>query len=150
MTNVIKPSLNEAVKASLKNGEKRHVGALRLILAAIKQQEVDTRTAVNDDEILVILAKMAKQRRESISHYEKAKRHDLVAQEQFELDLLESYLPAALSNAEIAAAIDNAITTAGATNRKDMGKVMGILKTSLQGRADMSVVGATVKTRLSP
>lgn len=122
---------------------------MRLILAAIKQQEVDTRTEVDDDAALVILGKMAKQRRESISHYEKANRDDLVAQEQFELALIDSYLPAALSDAEIATAINDAISDSGAASIKDMGKVMGLLKTSLQGRADMGAVGATVKARLS-
>ncbi len=149
MTDEIKSKLSEAVKASLKSGEKQKVGALRLILAAIKQQEVDTRTDVDDAAALAILGKMAKQRRESISHYEKAGRNDLVQQEQFELDLLESYLPAALGEAEIAAAIDEAISTTGASSIKDMGKVMGVLKSTLQGRADLGAVGATVKARLS-
>lgn len=149
MTNEIKSKLNESVKASLKSGEKQKVGALRLILAAIKQQEVDTRAEVDDAAALAILGKMAKQRRESISHYEKAERNDLVQQEQFELNLLESYLPAALSDAEVATAIDEAISSTGATTLKDMGKVMGVLKSSLQGRADMGAVGATVKARLS-
>ena len=149
MTNEIKSKLNEAVKASLKKGEKQQVGALRLIMAAIKQQEVDTRTEVDDAATLAIFGKMAKQRRESISHYEKAERDDLVAQEQFELELLESYLPAALSDAEITTAIDEALSSAGATTLKDMGKVMSLLKTSLQGRADMGAVSAAVKARLS-
>jgi uncharacterized protein YqeY len=149
VTFAIKSKLNDAVKVSLKKGEKREVGALRLILAAIKQQEVDTRIEVDDDSVLAILGKMAKQRRESIFHFEKAGRDDLVAQEQFELALLASYLPAALSDAEIAAAIDAAITSSGSTSPKDMGKVMGLLKTSLQGRADMGAVGATVKARLA-
>lgn len=149
MTFAIKTKLTEAVKTSLKQGKKRKVGALRLILAAFKQHEVDTRTDVDDDVALVILGKMAKQRRESLSHFEKAGRNDLIAQEQFELELLESYLPAALSDAEIEAAINEAITASGAESPNDMGKVMGLLKASLQGRADMRVVSASVKGKLS-
>ncbi len=149
MTFAIKTKLTESVKTSLKQGKKQEVGALRLILAAFKQHEVDTRTDVDDDAALAILGKMAKQRRESLSHFEKAGRDDLIAQEQFELDLLESYLPAALGDAEIDAAISEAITAAGAESPKDMGKVMGLLKASLQGRADMGVVSASVKAKLS-
>ena len=149
MTFAIKTKLTEAVKTSLKQGKKRQVGALRLILAAFKQHEVDTRTDVDDDVALVILGKMAKQRRESLSHFEKAGRDDLIAQEQFELELLGSYLPAALSDAEIEAAINEAITASGAESPNDMGKVMGLLKASLQGRADMRVVSASVKAKLS-
>ena len=149
MTFAIKTKLTEAVKTSLKQGKKQRVGALRLILAAFKQHEVDTRTDVDDDLALVIIGKMAKQRRESLSHFEKAGRDDLIAQEQFELVLLESYLPAALNDAEIEAAISEAITASGAESPKDMGKVMGLLKASLQGRADMRVVSSSVKAKLS-
>ena len=149
MTFAIKTKLTEAVKTSLKQGKKQHVGALRLILAAFKQHEVDTRTDVDDDLALVIIGKMAKQRRESLSHFEKAGRDDLIAQEQFELVLLESYLPVALNDAEIEAAISEAITASGAESPKDMGKVMGLLKASMQGRADMRVVSSSVKAKLS-
>ena len=148
MTFEIKTKISEAVKTSLKQGEKQEVGALRLMLAAIKQQEVDTRTDVDDTAALAILNKLAKQRRESIGHFEKAGRDDLVQQEKFELELLQSYLPAALSDTEIEAAIRAAIETSGANSPKDMGKVMGLLKSSLQGRADMGAVSATVKTAL--
>ena len=149
MTFEIKTKLSSAVTNALKQGRKQEVGALRLVLAAIKQREVDSRTEVDDDAALVILGKLAKQRRESISHFEKAGRDDLVAQEQFELELLQSYLPAALGDEEIDAAISEAIATAQARSPKDMGKVMGLLKASLQGRADLGVVSATVKARLS-
>jgi uncharacterized protein YqeY len=149
VTFTIKSKLAETVKTSLKQGKKQEVAALRLILAGIKQQEVDTRTEVDDTAALAILGKMAKQRRESILHFEKASRDDLVAQEQFELDLLESYLPESLSDAEIERSINEAIATAGAETPKDMGKVMGLLKASLQGRADMGAVSIAVKARLS-
>ena len=149
MTFTIKSKLAETVKTSLKQGKKQEVAALRLILAGIKQQEVDTRTEVDDTAALAILGKMAKQQRESILHFEKASRDDLVAQEQFELDLLESYLPESLSDAEIERSINEAIATAGAETPKDMGKVMGLLKASLQGRADMGAVSIAVKARLS-
>ena len=149
MTSEIKTKLTGAVTDALKQGRKQEVGALRLILAAIKQREVDSRTEVDDDTALAILGKLAKQRRESISHFEKAGRDDLVAQEQFELGLLQSYLPAALSDAEVDTAIGEAIAAADAHSPKDMGKVMGLLKASLQGRADLGAVSATVKARLS-
>jgi uncharacterized protein YqeY len=141
MTSEIKTQITEAVKTSLKQGKKQSVGALRLILAAIKQHEIDNRVDIDDKTAVAILGKLAKQRRESID--------DLVAQEEFELALLKSYLPSELSPAEVSAAIRDAIDGAGATSPKDMGKVMGLLKTSLQGRADMSAVSATVKAELA-
>ena len=149
MTSEIKTQLTEAVKTSLKQGKKQAVGALRLILAAIKQHEIDNRVDIDDKTAVAILGKLAKQRRESIEQFSKAGRDDLVAQEEFELALLKSYLPSELSPAEVSAAIRDAIDGAGATSPKDMGKVMGLLKTSLQGRADMSAVSATVKAELA-
>lgn len=149
MTSEIKTQLTEAVKTSLKQGKKQAVGALRLILAAIKQHEIDKRVDIDDKTAVAILGKLAKQRRESIEQFSKAGRDDLVAQEEFELALLKSYLPSELSPAEVSAAIRDAIDGAGATSPKDMGKVMGLLKTSLQGRADMSAVSATVKAELA-
>ena len=149
MTSEIKTQLTEAVKTSLKQGKKQAVGALRLILAAIKQHEIDNRVDIDDKTAVAILGKLAKQRRESIEQFSKAGRDDLVAQEEFELALLKSYLPSELSPAEVSAAIRDAIDGAGATSPKDMGKVMGMLKTSLQGRADMSAVSATVKAELA-
>lgn len=149
MACVIKTQLTNAVKDALKDGRKQEVGALRLMLAAIKQQEVDSRVEVDDVMVLAILGKLAKQRRESISHYEKAGREDLVAQERFELDLLGAYLPDPLSDTEIDSAIREAIAGAGAESPKDMGRVMGLLKVSLQGHADMGVVSAKVKAHLS-
>ncbi len=145
----IKTNLSDAVITSLKQGNKKEVGALRLMLSAIKQQEVDSREPVDDDAALVILTKLAKQRRESIEQFQKGGRDDLVQQEQFELELLQSYLPKALSDDEVRAAIVEAISTSGATSPKDMGKVMGLLKGSLQGRADMGAVSGIVKSELS-
>ena len=149
MTSEIKTQLTEAVNTSLKLGKKQAVGALRLILAAIKQHEIDNRVDIDDKTAVAILGKLAKQRRESIEQFSKAGRDDLVAQEEFELALLRGYLPSELSPAEIRAAIRDAIDGAGATAPKDIGKVMGLLKTSLQGRADMSAVSATVKAELA-
>ena len=149
MTSAIKTQLTEAVNTSLKLGKKQAVGALRLILAAIKQHEIDNRVDIDDKTAVAILGKLAKQRRESIEQFSKAGRDDLVAQEEFELALLRGYLPSELSPAEIRAAIRDAIDGAGATAPKDIGKVMGLLKTSLQGRADMSTVSATVKAELA-
>ena len=131
----------------MKSGEKKTVGALRLILAAIKQQEVDTREDVDDNAILAILSKLAKQRKESITQFKLADRVDLVAQEEFELDLINEYLPAAASESDIAAELDAAIASVGASSMKDMGKVMGILKGKLEGRADFGALSKAVKDR---
>ena len=149
MPSALKDRISSDVTDALKQGRKQELGALRLILAAIKQQEVDSRTDVDDDQVNSILVKLAKQRRESISQFEKAGRDDLVAQERFELDLLEAYLPAALDPAEIEAAVDQAISDSGATSPEDMGKVMGVLQGALKGRADMGAVSKLVKSRLA-
>lgn len=129
--------------------EKNLLSTLRLITAAIKQVEVDERIEVDDERMLVILDKMSKQRKESIAQYEKANRDDLVAQEQFELDILKKYLPEPLSSEEINQMIHHAITSTGATAMADMGKVMSLIKPSLQGRADMAQVSALIKAKLS-
>ena len=133
----------------MKSGEKKTVAALRLVLAALKQQEVDQRTELDDNAVLAILTKLAKQRKESIEQYQQAGREDLIAQEQFELDLITNYLPEAASEEDIAAAIDEAIATSGAESMKDMGKVMGILKGKLEGRADFGALSQAVKARLN-
>ena len=148
MTSPLYTTLKDATKAAMKGGEKKTVGALRLVLAAIKQQEVDQRTEVDDNAVLAILTKLAKQRKESIAQYEQAGRDDLIEQEQFELDLITQYLPAAASEEDIAAAIEEAISSTGAESMKDMGKVMGILKSKLEGRADFSALSQAVKNRL--
>ncbi len=149
MASTLKDRLNADVKTALKAREKDRVATLRLILAAIKQREVDQRIDVDDDGILAILDKMAKQRRESISHYEPAGRDDLVAKESFELDIILSYLPEPLSEEEIDTLVAQAIESANAQGMQDMGRVMGALKADLQGRADMAAVSAKVKQRLS-
>lgn len=149
MPSALKDRISSDVTDALKQGRKQELGALRLILAAIKQQEVDSRIDVDDDQVNSILVKLAKQRRESISQFSAAGRDDLVAQEQFELDLLETYLPAALDAAEIEAAVGQAISKTGASSPKDMGKVMGVLQGALKGRADMGAVSKLVKSRLA-
>ena len=133
----------------MKAGEKKTVGALRLVLAAIKQQEVDKREEIDDNAVLAILTKLAKQRKESIEQYQQADRTDLIEQEQFELDIIGAYLPEAASEADIAAAIDEAIAATGASSMKDMGKVMGILKGKLEGRADFGALSQAVKIKPS-
>lgn len=149
MTFEIKNAISGSVKIAMKAGNKREVGALRLALAAIKQQEVDTRTDVDDETAIGILTKLCKQRRESIEQFEKAGRTELAEQEQFELELLQTYLPDELSDEEILVAIIAAIASTGANSPKDMGLVMGNLKSSLHGRADMKAVSGIVKSRLA-
>lgn len=149
MTSALHTKIQDATKSAMKAGEKKTVGALRLILAAIKQQEVDKREALDDNAVLAILTKLAKQRKESISQYEQAERQDLIEQEQFELDLIAQYLPEAASDADIAQAIEAAIAETGASEMKDMGKVMGVLKQQLEGRADFGALSKAVKDRLA-
>ena len=145
----LKDKLQQDMKDALRGGDKRSLGVIRLILAAIKQREVDERIALDDAQVTSVLDKMAKQRRDSLEQYEKAGRDDLAEQETFELELLKAYLPAQLGEAEVDALIDDAIQTTGASSMKDMGKVMGQLKNKLQGRADMGAVSARIKARLS-
>jgi uncharacterized protein YqeY len=145
----LKDKLQQDMKDALRGGDKRSLGVIRLILAAVKQREVDERIELDDAQITTVLDKMAKQRRDSLEHYEKAGRDDLAEQETFELDMLKTYLPKQLGDAEIDALINEAIQTTGAGSMKDMGKVMGQLKPKLQGRADMSAVSGRIKGRLS-
>jgi uncharacterized protein YqeY len=144
----LKDRLNADIKNALKAGQKDRVIALRLITAAIKQQEVDQRITVDDAGILAILDKLAKQRRESIQHFANAHRADLVTKESAELDLILSYLPEPLDDAAVGQAINHALESLGAQTMKDMGRVMAHLKTELQGRVDMAAVSARVKQRL--
>ena len=137
------------MKTAMKAGDKRRLGAVRLILAAVKQREVDERKELNDPEVLAVLEKMLKQRRDSISQYEQAGRTDLAEQEAFEVGVIQGYMPAALGDAEIAALIEEAIAATGAKAMADMGKVMAIVKPKIQGRADMGAVSARVKQRLA-
>lgn len=145
----LKQRITEDMKAAMRAGEKTRLGTIRLILSAIKQVEVDTRKILDDNDVLAILDKMVKQRRESISQYEKAGRDELVAQEQAEIDIIQDYLPEQLGDEEIDSLIDEAIAQTGATDLRDMGKVMGILKPKMQGRADMGAVSARIKQQLA-
>jgi len=145
----IKNKISDDVKAAMRSKDKERLGALRLIQAAFKQKEVDERIELNDEQATAILDKMAKQHRDSITQFKEANRDDLVKVEQFELDIIEAYLPAQLSEDEINSFIENAISESGAESIKDMGKVMGLLKGELQGRADMGKVSGLIKAKLN-
>jgi uncharacterized protein YqeY len=149
MSSTLKPHLTSDMKSSMKSGDKHRLGVVRLMLAALKQVEVDERIELDDARIVAILDKMTKQRRESISQYSKAGREDLVAVEQAEIEIIQEYLPAALSDAEINDLVEQTIAATGAESIKDMGKLMGALKPQLQGRADMGKVSQLIKSRLS-
>lgn len=146
---MLKTRIKEEMVAAMKAGDKRRLGVIRLLLAAIKQREVDERIELDDTQVLTVLDKMVKQRRDSIAQYEKAGRTDLAEQESFEISVLHDYLPAALSEEEIDALIDQAIASTGASSVKEMGKVMGVIKPKAQGRADMGKIGAMIKARLT-
>jgi uncharacterized protein YqeY len=145
----IKESLQQDMKMAMRGGDKRRLGVIRLILAAVKQREVDERIELDDAQVTAVLDKMAKQRRESLEQYQSAGREDLAEQESFELDVLKTYLPEQLGEAEVDAMIAEAVQATGASSMKDMGKVMGQLKPKLQGRADMAAVSAKIKARLT-
>ena len=141
--------INDDVKATMKAKDKARLGVLRLITAAIKQREVDERITLNDEQVLAVLEKMIKQRKDSIAQYEKAGRDELAQQEAFEIGIIQEYLPEQLSDAEIDALISEAISSSGAASMKDMGKVMGLLKPKLAGRADMGAVSGKIKAKLA-
>lgn len=145
----LKERINEDMKTAMRAGDAARRDAIRLLLAAIKQKEVDERVVLDDAAVLAVIDKMLKQRRDSISQYETAGRKDLVEAEKFEVDVLGTYMPAGLSAEEIAAEIAAAVAEAGAAGPGDMGKVMAVLKPKLAGRADMSEVSKLVKARLS-
>ena len=145
----IKSTLSDDLKQAMRARDKAKLGALRLIMAAIKQIEVDERIEVDDERMLLVLDKLAKQRKESITQFKAANRHDLVQQEEFELALIAQYLPLPLSDAEVEHQVNEAMTSLAAQTIADMGKVMAHLKPRLQGRADMSKVSALLKTKLS-
>ena len=145
----LKTRVTEEMKAAMRARDTQRLSAIRLLLAAIKQKEVDERKDLTDQDVIAVVEKMIKQRRESIVQYEKAARADLAEIEQFELGVLQAYMPQALSESEVEAAVAAAVTESGAQSVRDMGKVMGALKIDLAGRADMSVVSALVKARLS-
>lgn len=144
----LKGRISDDMKAAMRGGDKRRLAVIRLIQAAIKQREVDERIELDDQQVIATLDKMVKQRRESLEQYTKAGRDDLAAQEAYEVEVIQEYLPAALSESEIDALVDEAVSQSGATSVRDMGKVMGILKPKVQGRADMGAVSAKVKQRL--
>jgi len=144
----LKQRLQEAVKEAMRAKNKERLGTIRLIMAAIKQREVDERIELDDTQIIAVLDKMVKQRRESIAQYEKGGRQDLADKEAAEITILAEFMPAPLSEAEIEALIDEAVTSSGASSIKDMGKVMGMLQAKVKGRADMGAVSAKIKSRL--
>lgn len=141
----LKERIREDMKASMKTGNKQRLGVIRMIMAAIKQREVDERIELDDTQIIVALDKMLKQRRESIRQFMAAERTDLVEIEEAEIVVIQDYLPQPFTNGEIDQMVANAISDSGAASIKDMGKVMGLLKSKMQGRADMSVVSAKIK-----
>lgn len=145
----LKDRIKEDMKASMKSGDKARLGVIRMILAAIKQVEVDERIELDDERVIVVLDKMLKQRRESIRQYRDADRIDLAEIEEAEILVIQDFLPKALSEAEIDEMVAKAIAEAGAESIKDMGKVMAILKPKMQGRADMAVVSARIKNGFS-
>jgi uncharacterized protein YqeY len=145
----LRTQVNDDLKAAMRAGEAARRDTLRLLLAALKQREVDERITLADADVLAIIEKMIKQRRDSISQFVQGGRQDLADKEQQELDLLQTYMPQQLSEAELLAAIADAVTTSGATGPADMGKVMAILKPALAGRADMGQVSARVKQALT-
>ncbi len=145
---VTKQRINDDVKAAMRSKDKDRLGVLRLIMAAFKQKEVDERIELDDAMVLAIMDKMTKQIRDSIQQFEQAGRDDLVKKEEFELEIIQEYLPTQLNEDEIKQLIAESITESGAESVKDMGKVMSILKPRLQGRADMGQVSALVKQQL--
>lgn len=145
----LKARLQEDMKSALKAKEKLRLSTIRLILAAVKQREIDEKFVFDDSAMLALLEKLAKQRKESIAQYQLAGRDDLVAQEQAELEIIQSYLPEPLSEQEVLTMVDKIISESGAQSIKDMGKVMGLLKDELQGRADMSQVSGIIKEKLT-
>ncbi|HWQ95405.1 MAG TPA: GatB/YqeY domain-containing protein [Gammaproteobacteria bacterium] len=144
----LKQRITEDMKSAMRAADKRRLGTIRLLMAAIKQREVDERIALDDAQVIAAIEKMIKQRRDSISQYQAAGRQELADQEVYEIEVLQTYMPAALSEAEIDVLIEAAITNTGAVSAKDMGKVIAALKAQAQGRADMGKVSAKVKARL--
>ncbi len=148
MPATLKPKLQSDMKSSLKGGDKARLSVIRLMLAAINQIEVDERIELDDSRITAVLDRMTKQRRESIEHFSRASRDDLIAIEEYELKIIREYLPEPLSETEINTLVEQSIQTSGASSIKDMGRVMGLLKPRLQGRADMKIVSQLIKSRL--
>jgi uncharacterized protein YqeY len=148
MSSALKDQIQDAMKTAMKSGDKARLAVIRLIMSAIKQVEVDERIEVDDSRALGILDKMVKQRRESISQFESGGREDLASKEQAEIDIITEFLPKALSEEEIEGIINSAISQTGAESMKDMGKVMGIVKPQITGRADVGAVSQKIKSLL--
>src|SRR5271155_256357 len=145
----LKERITDDMKAAMRSGEKERLGVIRMITAAIKQREVDERIMLDDAQVLSVLEKMIKQRKESVEQFTAGNRRDLADKESSEITLLQGYMPTPLSGAEIDALIAEAVAATGASSIKDMGKVMGIIKAKAQGRADMAAVSARIKQKLS-
>ncbi len=145
----LKERITEDMKSAMRAGEKERLSTIRLALAAIKQREVDERIMLDDGQVLAVLEKMIKQRKEAITQFQAGGRADLVARESAEVSILEAYLPARMSDADLDALIAAAIASTGATSARDMGKVMAVVKSQAQGRADMGTVSARVKEKLA-
>src|SRR6185312_9405648 len=145
----LKERITDDMKAAMRSGEKERLGLIRMITAGIKQREVDERITLDDGQVLAVLEKMIKQRKESVEQFKAGNRQDLVDKEAAEIVLLQSYLPTPLSDADIDALIKEAVAATGAAGIKDMGRVMAFIKGKAQGRADMGAVGAKIKSRLS-
>jgi hypothetical protein len=148
-TSALKERITEDMKSAMRAGEKERLGTIRMLQAAIKQREVDERIALDDAQVLSVIEKMLKQRKESIAQFEQGGRADLAAREQAEIELLSVYLPAQLSDAEVDVLIRNAIASTGAASVKDMGKVMAVVKAQAAGRTDMGAASARIKAALS-
>ena len=146
---MLKQQIQDDMKTAMKAGDKVRLGVIRLILAAIKQREIDERIELDDPQVLVVLDKMLKQRRDSITQYSAAGREDLADVERFEVEVIQGYLPTALTDEELTTLLDAAIASSGAAAMSDMGKVMAIVRPQVQGRADMGAVSAMVKQRLA-
>ena len=144
----LKDKITQDMKDAMKSGDKDRLGVIRLILAALKQKEVDERIVLDDAQVLAILDKMLKQRRESVAQFTQGNRQDLVDKEEAEIKVIQSYMPAQLSEAELDKMVAEAVAESGAASIKDMGKVMGILKPKVAGKADMSAVSARIKAKL--
>ena len=149
MADSIKDRVRDDMKASMKGGDKVRLGVIRLIMAAIKQREVDERVELDDAQVIVVLDRMLKQRRESISQFRAGDREDLAEAEEKEILVIQGFLPQPLTEAEISTLINDAISTSGASSIRDMGKVMGLVKPKMQGRADMADVSAKIKGLLT-
>jgi uncharacterized protein YqeY len=149
MSDILKQKITDEMKSAMRARDKQRLGAIRLIQAAIKQREIDERISLDDAQVILVLDKMLKQRRDSLAQYEKADRQDLAKQEAFEIELIQTYMPQPLSETELAELIEAAITETAATSIKELGKVMNYIKPKVQGRADMRVLSANLKKRLS-